>query len=128
MSTSAVGWVRGVVFSCRDHEALAGFYRDLLGLEVYKQIPGWIELRRPDHPDSVVLGFEEATADRPPGVQGSTRIDLEVEDLDAAQARLETAGATLRHVVHANPEEEHRVLADPEGNEFNIVLPFPAEW
>lgn len=123
-----VGWARGIVWSCRDHQALAAFYRDALGLVVHKEIEGWIELRRPGHPDAVVLGFEAATDERPPGVQGSTRLDIEVEDLDAAQARLESAGARLVAVVHANPEEEHRVLADPEGNELNIVLPFPEGW
>jgi predicted enzyme related to lactoylglutathione lyase len=57
------------------------------------------------------------------------RLDLEVDELDGPSARAEALGAELLQVVHVRPGEEHRVFADPEGNEFNLVLPFgtPAE-
>ena len=53
------------------------------------------------------------------------RIDIEVEDLDVAGAEALALGATLVEVVHVRPDEEHRIYADPEGNEFNLVLPIP---
>jgi predicted enzyme related to lactoylglutathione lyase len=53
------------------------------------------------------------------------RVDVEVSELDAATARIEQLGGALIRVVRFRPGEEHRVMADPEGNEFNIVLPFP---
>jgi predicted enzyme related to lactoylglutathione lyase len=126
-TSTPVGWLRGVVFTCHDYRALAGFYQRLLKLDVYKEIPDWLELAAGSR-SGVVLGFEPASAEREAGRQGSIRVDVEVEDLDEAQAVLEAEGARLVAVVHANPEEEHRIMADPEGNEFNIVLPFPPGW
>ena len=123
--TEATGWLRAVVYSCHDYEAMAAFYRRILDLEEYEVVPGWVGLRSADRPEGAYVCFEPATDERPAGIQGSSRIDIEVDDLDVAQAELEAAGATLISVVHANPAEEHRVMADPEGNELNIVLPIP---
>jgi hypothetical protein len=38
---------------------------------------------------------------------------------------VEELGGALKEVVRFRPGEEHRVMTDPEGNEFNLVLPFP---
>jgi predicted enzyme related to lactoylglutathione lyase len=51
---------------------------------------------------------------------------VEVDDLDAAQARIEELGGRLLH-VDKDPEGEHRLMADTEGNEFTILRPLPPD-
>ena len=48
------------------------------------------------------------------------RPDLEVEDMDVAQARIEALGGRLVEIVHERTGDTHRRMADPEGNEFTI--------
>lgn len=45
-------------------------------------------------------------------------------DLEAATRRVEELGGRLLS-VDRDPEGEHRVMADTEGNEFTILGPLP---
>ena len=56
-----------------------------------------------------------------------TRPDIEVDDMDVARARIEELGGRLVEVIHARPGESHYRMADPEGNEFTVVLPLPPD-
>ncbi len=40
-----------------------------------------------------------------------------------ARARIEELGGRLVAVIEARPGEHHYRMADPEGNEFTVVLP-----
>ena len=120
-----MGWLRGVIFDAADPAALARFWCAVLGVELDEELsqpPDWLQTttRR----SGVLLGFQPVPADgvRRPRV----RLDLEVDELDGPSARAEALGAKLVQVVRVRPGEEHRVFADPEGNEFNLVLPFGA--
>jgi hypothetical protein len=118
-----VGWLRGVIFDAADPPALARFWCALLGVELDEELsepPGWLQTTTGR--SGVLLGFQPVPAD---GVaKPRVRLDLEVAELDGPSARAEVLGATLLQVVRVRPGEEHRVFADPEGNEFNLVLPF----
>jgi predicted enzyme related to lactoylglutathione lyase len=121
-----VGWLRGVIFDAADPPALAAFWCGMLGVELNEktsQPPDWYETHVGD--SGVVLGFQPvaAGAAAPPRL----RLDIEVPELDLHTARALELGARLLDVVRFRPGEEHRVFADPEGNEFNLVLPFPPE-
>ena len=118
-----VGWLRGVVFDCVDYKAQATFWSQVLDVGIYKDMPGWRELAAGQ--GGVVMGFQPADNAR---VQGGLRLDIEVEDLDDGQAAMEAHGASLVQVVRYSEDEEHRIMADPEGNEFTLVLPFPEDW
>ena len=48
--------------------------------------------------------------------------------MDVARARIEALGGRLVEVIHARPGESHYRMADPEGNEFTVVLPLPPTW
>ena len=126
MADPAVGWVRGVVYAADDLEGLAAFWCAVLGTDVQYREPGWVELR-PGTPGGALLAFQPRVATGP-STTVPVSIDLEVTDLDAAQARVEALGASLLEVIHAKPGEEHRLMADPEGNRFTLVLPFPDGW
>lgn len=55
------------------------------------------------------------------------RPDLEVEDVDVAQARIEALGGWLVEIVRERTGGTHRRMADPEGNEFTILAPLPTD-
>ena len=82
--------------------------------------PDWIQLQ-PDR-SSTFLAFEQAPdGQAPTGFRA--RPDIEVADLDVARARIEELGGRLVAVIEARPGEHHYRMADPEGNEFTVVLP-----
>jgi predicted enzyme related to lactoylglutathione lyase len=115
-----------VIFDAADPPALARFWCALLGVELDEELsdpPGWLQTTTGR--SGVLLGFQPVPPDgaRRPRV----RIDLEVDQLDGPSARAESLGAKLVDVVRFRPGDEHRVFADPEGNEFNLVLPFGVE-
>lgn len=121
----AVGWFRTVVIEARDPEALAGFWTQLLGVEIRVAWPDWIETD--PGPGGVLLAFKPAVELTAIGASAIS-LDVEVVDLDAAQRAAEALGATLVEIEHYQLGEEHRIMADPEGNRFTLVLPFPPGW
>jgi predicted enzyme related to lactoylglutathione lyase len=115
-----VGWLRAVVVDAKDLPGLAEFWQAVLGVGVVETAPDWIQLK-PDR-SSTFFAFEAAAdGEAPSGFR--TRPDIEVEDLDVARARVEALGGRLVAVIQARPGESHYRMADPEGNEFTLVLP-----
>ena len=122
--TEPVGWLRAVVVDAADPGRLAEFWQAVLGVGVVEAESDWIQLE-PDR-GGAFLAFEPAPAgDAPRGFR--TRPDIEVDDMDVARARIEALGGTLVEVIHARPGESHYRMADPEGNEFTVVLPLPPD-
>ena len=125
---SATGWVRGVIYQADDAERLAEFWCAVLGTTVRMREPGWLELEPGRPGGGALLAFEPRKPGTRDAASAPVSIDVEVEDLDGAKGAVERLGATLVEVVHAHPGETHYVMADPEGNHFNLVLPFPPGW
>lgn len=70
-----------------------------------------------------VGGLHHLTLQRvaePKGTKNRAHLDLFVDDLDAEVARLVELGASVREEHHGHFRTS--VLADPEGNEFCVVL------
>lgn len=109
-----------VTFDCPDPAELARFYGDALGLPVVYSSDDFILLGQEGSPG---LGFcRLANYQRPtwpdPSQEKRAHIDLGVDDLDAAQARLLALGAVE---PSAQPEPDRwRVLLDPAGHPFCI--------
>ncbi len=120
----AVGWLRAVVVDAADPPRLAEFWRAVLGVGVVEQESDWIQLE-PDR-GGAFLAFEPAAPGAPP-TGFRTRPDIEVDDMNVAHARIEELGGRLVEVIHARPGESHYRMADPEGNEFTVVLPLPPD-
>jgi predicted enzyme related to lactoylglutathione lyase len=117
----AVGWLRGVIVDADDPGRLSEFWQAVLGVGVTESEPGWIQLGR--SAGGALIAFQPR---RDPAATGTRlRVDVEVAELEPATTRVLELGGTLKQVVHFRPGEEHRVMTDPEGNEFNLVLPFP---
>jgi len=111
------------VVNARDYEALAGFWQAVLGVGVAVREQDWVQLE--PGKAGVYLAFQPMADGDTPGMH--VRPDIEVADVAVAQARIEALGGGLVRVVQEPDGDEHRVMADPEGNEFCILPPLPPE-
>ena len=114
------------VLGTPDPQGLARFYQRLLGWPIRADEPEWATLRPAD--GSTGLSFQLERDHVPPvwppepGTQQmQVHLDLEVDDLDAASALAEEAGAR-RLGGHVDEDEEVRVFADPAGHPFCLFV------
>jgi catechol 2,3-dioxygenase-like lactoylglutathione lyase family enzyme len=111
-----------VTLDCPDPAALAQFYSEALDLPITVSTPDFVLV---GDEGSLALGFYRVDDYRPPtwpdsAVQKQAHLDLGVDDLDAAQARLVALGA-VEPDVQPSPDRR-RVLLDPAGHPFCITL------
>ena len=115
---AGIGWFRALVVDADDYVALAEFWRQLLEVDVAERVEEWVQLT-PDK-GGVYLAFQPAPpGEKPAGLR--VRPDIEVDDVDAAKARIIELGGHEVRVVHEPDGDTHIVMADPEGNEFCIA-------
>jgi catechol 2,3-dioxygenase-like lactoylglutathione lyase family enzyme len=110
----------GTNIGAPDPNALADFYRRLLGWNTIVDEPGWVILRPPGGGQS--LNFQEESGYvRPvwpagPGDQQMMmHLEIRVNDLEAGVERAVALGATLPDF---QPQEHVRVCLDPAGHPF----------
>jgi predicted enzyme related to lactoylglutathione lyase len=104
---------------CTDVEAMTAFYRDVLGLAVYR------EFGPPEHPGMVFFlgnGLLEVSGRSTPAATHTVGIWLQVRDIEAEHRRLAAAGVTIR----AAPERQpwgllEMTIADPDGVAIILV-------
>ena len=114
------------VLDTPDPKGLARFYQRLLGWPLGSDEPEWATLRPED--GGAGLSFQLETDHVPPvwlAGPGDPRmqlhLDIEVDDLDAACAIAEDAGA--RHAGgHEDDDEIVRVYRDPAGHPFCLFV------
>lgn len=105
-----------VVLDCPDPHALARFYSELLGLPISRVDGDWVEVGDSQHGR---LSFQHAPRYRrprwpDPRFPQQLHLDLRVDDITAAQAKvLELGGTRL-----PGTEPGFRVYADPAGHPF----------
>jgi catechol 2,3-dioxygenase-like lactoylglutathione lyase family enzyme len=113
------------VLGAPDANALAEFYRELLGWEVRADEPGWVALAAPGGGAGLSFQTEEGHV-RPewpagPGDQQMMmHLDIEVDNLELAGARAIQCGATL---AGYQPQDDVRVYLDPAGHPFCLWIP-----
>ncbi|MGY1693605.1 VOC family protein [Geodermatophilus sp. SYSU D00814] len=110
------------VLGTPDPRGLARFYQRLLGWPIRDDEPEWATLRPAD--GSTGLSFQLEAGHVPPvwppepGTQQmQLHLDVEVDDLEAACALAEEAGASPLG-GHEDEHEVVRVYADPAGHPF----------
>lgn len=111
-----------LVLDCRDPEALAAFWCEVLGFVVIHREDGDVEIGPREGfgglQPTLVLSRSEAPA------PGKMRLHIDVNatdrDQDAELERLLAAGARPADVGQTG-EESWVVLQDPEGNEFCLL-------
>lgn len=122
------GWL-GTVLGSPDPVALAHFYRDLLGWEVSSEEPTWVTMQMRDADGNGIpanLAFQlETVHDRPvwPNEAGRQQmqfhLDVGVRDLEAAVTDAVALGA---QVADFQPQQDVRVMIDPDGHPFCLYL------
>jgi predicted enzyme related to lactoylglutathione lyase len=116
---TAVGWTRAIVIDCVDPERVSTFWRAVLGVGVFEVQQDWIQLERDQG------GVFQSLPEGAPKVATRLRPDIEVVDMDVAQGQIEALGGSLVAIIREPDGDSHRRMADPEGNEFTILLPLP---
>ncbi len=112
--------------STRDARRLASFYEALLGWRRTADEPGWVVIAGDDTTHRIA--FHEDVAHEPPewpsragGQQMQVHLELGTDDVGAAVAHAIECGARLAEV---QPQEQVRVMLDPDGHPFCL---FPAD-
>jgi catechol 2,3-dioxygenase-like lactoylglutathione lyase family enzyme len=112
--------VTTVTLAAPDAQALAGFYRDLLGGEVVGEDPNWVVLRSPNSALRIAFQYEKdfrrpAWPEQPGEQQMMVHLEIRVDDLEAGVAHSLSCGATLSPF---QPQDDVRVCLDPAGHPF----------
>jgi hypothetical protein len=125
---TAVGSIRTIVLECSTPEPVATFWSALLDRPIDARDEDWWDLER--SPGGPRLAFQVTPGHEPPAWPGTTgeqqiHLDIEVDDLDTARARvLELGARQLSDVVEPTaPGDEGvwQVFADPAGHPFCLV-------
>ena len=118
------------VLGTPDPRGLARFYQRILGWPIRDDEEDWATLRPAD--GATGLSFQLETDHVPPvwppvagAQQMQTHLDIEVDDLAAADAMATEAGARLLESHREDGEEVH-VYADPAGHPFCLFMRLPA--
>jgi predicted enzyme related to lactoylglutathione lyase len=108
----------GVTFDCIDPETVADFWSALLGRERGPAQVGWVYLgqRGDSLPRLVFQPVQE-----PKIGKARIHLDVTVEDIDEAIARVEALGGQHTGERHDYDEGVVVVMSDPEGHEFCLV-------
>jgi catechol 2,3-dioxygenase-like lactoylglutathione lyase family enzyme len=116
--------VTGTNIDAPDANALADFYRRLLGWTTRTEEPGWVVLQPGD--GAGTLSFQtESRYVRPtwpagPGDQQMMmHLEIKVDDLEASVAHAVAQGATL---AGFQPQHDVRVCLDPAGHPFCLYV------
>lgn len=118
---ASVGYL---VIDTTDPQRLAPFWCALLDVQVEAEIGDGQFVILPGTKEGLTIGFQQV----PDVKSGKNRLhlDMVVDDLDAATAEIETLGGRWLEPGRTRELEgfRWRLMADPEGNEFDIdVLP-----
>ena len=125
-----IGRLEKTVIDCPDPRELAGFYAEVLGMQVLEDEPDWVVIGREEGMRE--LAFQRAepyvAPDWPePARPQHLHLDIHVDDaddVDAAEAAVVALGA-LR--MPGDSERGFRVFADPAGHPFCLVYGRPRE-
>ncbi|MCP3939170.1 MAG: VOC family protein [Actinomycetia bacterium] len=109
-----------ITVNTEDLDKAVAFWSSFLGVEVlHSNTDIGIVWLCPDTPDGVNMAFQlVATRPAPPN---EVHLDIAVDDLDSAQAKIEQLGGSLVAVNHLGNGFEWRVVTDSEGNQFCIL-------
>jgi catechol 2,3-dioxygenase-like lactoylglutathione lyase family enzyme len=114
----------GINIDAPDANALADFYRRLLGWATGTEEPGSVILEPPDGGQTLSFQTESRYVRpvwpaRPGDPQMMMHLEIAVNDLEGSVAHAVAQGAT---VADFQPQEDVRVCLDPAGHPFCLYL------
>ncbi len=121
--TRMVTGIDTLMITVADMDRAVRFYRDVLGLAVKSQSPGWSEIDL----DGTVLGLHplDSMMRKDPVVrgigEGNFVLGLRVRDLRGFRAHLECHGVTVPRDFHEIPGGLLLDFTDPDGNWLEAV-------
>jgi hypothetical protein len=110
--------VGSIVIDCVEFKKMVAFWKEALHYVIREPVQGgWAILRDPEGKGpNISLNHVNK---RPPG-RNRLHLDLYTEDREGEVERLVSIGATP-HSQSYEPDEDFRVLEDPDGNLFCVV-------
>jgi len=120
MMAGMIGRLSEIVVDCPDPRALAAFYAELLGSRVTTDGDDWVVIE--GESTGHKLAFQKAPGLREPRWPDPERpqqfhLDVEVDDVDAAEAKVLALGAKRL----PGGGGDFRVYEDPAGHPFCLV-------
>ncbi|HKG28800.1 MAG TPA: VOC family protein [Thermomicrobiales bacterium] len=115
--------IEAITMDCRDERIVSAFWTTALAYEVEFDQPGdWMVLQDPSG-TGPRTGLQ--VVPEPKVVKNRVHLDLipTEGELETEIRRLERLGARRVRYVENDPDESHRIMADPEGNEFCCSRP-----
>jgi predicted enzyme related to lactoylglutathione lyase len=124
----AVGRLGAIQVDCTDPVVLARFWAEVLGQEIQEPLgapPQYVNLGSwPSAAGAVMVAFQRVS--EPKDCKNRLHLDVEVEDVEKATARVEALGGTRMATADFHEYGYHwRVMSDPEGNEFCLIYSIP---
>ncbi|MDH3283660.1 MAG: VOC family protein [Acidobacteriota bacterium] len=103
------------------------FYRDLLGLQLCAESPGWLVFDISGVAFVVLPGGSPAARDRPYGSDCATVLCLRTSSVDRERARLERHGVRFLTLTKTVPLGRFAAFQDPDGNLLELIEKDDAE-
>ncbi|MCD9199773.1 VOC family protein [Aeromicrobium wangtongii] len=123
---TAVASIRTIVLECSAPEPLAQFWSAVLDRPIVNRDDDWWDLE--PSPGGPRMAFQVSPGYEPPAWPGTSgeqqsHLDLEVDDLETARARVLELGARQLSEVIDESEDDGvwQVFADPAGHPFCLV-------
>lgn len=126
---TAIGRLELVQVDCADPVALAGFWCQVLGVEIVEVLgdpPHYVNLGPPAGAASgPALAFQRVP--EPKSSKNRLHLDIAVDDVELATTQVKAIGGSRTPTDDVSEHGYHwRVMADPDGNEFCLVFTVPA--
>lgn len=112
-----------IVIDAVDVQALASFWGALLDAPVGRPFPTLMVVGSAP----LLLVFQQVP-ERKSSTKNRVHLDIEVDDLDRGVEHVVALGARRVGDVHRHDEGGFVVMADPEGNEFCLVVDSGGAW
>ncbi|HEX6844107.1 MAG TPA: VOC family protein [Actinomycetota bacterium] len=109
-----------VTIDCADPVGLASFWSALLDTPVGEAMDDGRFVFLEGRDDLPTICFQRVP--EPKTVKNRLHLDLSVDDLEAATARIVELGGSWGGAEHTLENFTWRNVADPEGNEFDIAV------
>ncbi len=121
---TAIGRVDGLVIDGADTMALARFWAAMFDTEVASIVnegepneAHYVDVAATD--GTPLLRFQRVPEAK--RLKNRLHLDIEVEELDPAIARVETLGGSLIQPLRTEYGYDFAIMGDPEGNEFCLI-------